>query len=167
MNHWIKRIVATGLALGALFVGLLLMLSGIGHARGVRAVVPQAPSLISSRIADANYVDAYRITVAPGRFRDLDDVVAVAFQKGRQVDRNATEVVYEDRAPGRVFYVAYQLASEGGQSTLTRTTVVRYIRSCLASSERRAYFAVVRQVHQRVMPFMLSRMVRSADNRRP
>ncbi len=162
MNRWIKRIVAIGLALGTLFVALLLMLSGIGHSRGVRAVVPQAPSLISRRIAGADYVDAYRIAEAPGRFRNLDDVVAVAFQEGRQVDRNTTEVVYEDRAPGLIFYVAYQLTSEGGQSILTMTTVVRY-----TSSAGRAYFAVVRPVHQRGMPFMVSRMVRSADNRKP
>ena len=162
MNPWVKRIVATGVALGALFVGLLLMLSGIGHSRGVRAVVPQAPSLIASRIAGADYVDAYRITVAPRRFRNLDDVIAAAFQKGRQVDRNETEVVYEDSAPGLVFYVAYQLASEGDQTALTMTTVVRY-----TSSAGRAYFAVVRPVHQRGMPFMVSRMVRSSDSRKP
>ena len=162
MNRWIKRIVATGLALGALFVGLLLTSSGIGHSRGVRTVVPKTPSLITSRIAGADYVDAYRITVAPGRFRNLDDVVAAAFQKGRQVDRNATEVVYADRAPGLVFYVAYQLDSDGGQSTLTMTTVVRY-----TSSAGRPYFTVVKPVHRRGVPFMVSRMVRSVDNRKP
>ncbi len=78
MNGWIKRIVATGLALGALFVGLLMVLSGMGHSRGVRLVVPRAPSIIASRIDGADHVDAYRITLAFGRFRNLDDVVAAA-----------------------------------------------------------------------------------------
>lgn len=82
-------------------------------------------------------------------------MIAAAFQKGHEVGRSATEVVYQDRAPGLVFDVAYQLTLESEQSVLTMTTAVRY-----TSGTGRVYFAMVRPIHRRLVPFMVSRMAR-------
>lgn len=158
MKRWIKRLLVSGLIFVGILAALLLSLAGIARSRGVRAVIPPAPSLIATRVAGADYVDAYRVEVPLGRFRNLDDVIASAFQKGQLVDRSATEVVYQDGAPGLVFDVAYQLIPSGGHAALTMTTTVRYL-----SATGRAYFALVRPVHRRLVPFMLSRMAQRTD----
>lgn len=155
MNHWVKRLLATGLAIALLLIGLLFTLAIVANARGVRSVMAPVPSLIAIRGAGADYLDAYRVAVSPERLRNLDDVVAVAFQKGDEIGRSATEVVYQGCAPGLVFEVAYQLTLESDTSELTMTTAVRY-----TSGTGRVYFALVRPIHRRLVPFMVSRMAR-------
>lgn len=155
MNRWVKRLLAAGLAVALLLVGLLFSLAIIANARGVRSVVAPAPSLIAIRAVGADYLDAYRVTASPERLRNLDDVVVAAFQKGDEVARSATEVVYTGCAPGLVFDVAYQLTHESDNPVLTMTTAVRY-----TSGTGRLYFAIVRPIHRRLVPFMVSRMAR-------
>ncbi len=156
MKRWGGRFLVAGLAIAVLSVALLLTLGAMGHSRGVRVVPPPVGSLIAARAQGATYVDAYRLSVSGDELRDLDDVIAAAFQKGREVARSETEVVYQDRAPGLVFDVSYQLAPDGRRSALTMTTVVRY-----TSRVGRIYFALIRPIHRRGVPFMLSRMART------
>ncbi|TPW14938.1 MAG: hypothetical protein FD129_989 [bacterium] len=87
--------------------------------RAVHAVAMPAASLIERQAPGANYLDAYRVAVPPGRFRNIEDVIAVAFQKGHEVGRSATEVVYHGCAPGLTWAVAYQLVAGGEMSMLT------------------------------------------------
>lgn len=155
MKRWVKRLLATGLAVALLLIGLLLLLAVVANARGVRSVRAPAPSLIAIRAIGADYVDAYRVPVSPERLRSLDDVEAAAFQKGDEVGRSATEVVYHGCGVGLVFDVAYQLTPEGETSLLTMTTAVSY-----TSGTGRVYFALVRPIHRRLGPFMVSRMAR-------
>lgn len=155
MNSWVKRVLVTGLAVALVLIGLLSVLAAIAHSRGVRTAAVPAPSLIAIPAGHADYFDAYSVTVPPERFHNLHDVIAVAFQKGHEVGRSPTEVVYQDCAPGLVFDVAYQLTVEDGRSVLTMTTAVRY-----TNAIGPIYFGLVRPFHRRLVPFMISRMAR-------
>lgn len=155
MKRWVKRLLATCLGVAALLLGFVFLLGVVANARGVRSVAVPSPSLIAPRATGMDYVDAYRVAVSSGRLRNLDDVVAAAFQKGDEVGWSTTEVVYTGCAPGLVFDVAYQLDHENDKPVLTMTTVVRY-----KSWVGRIYFAAVRPIHRRLVPFMVSRMAR-------
>ena len=155
MNRWVRRLLMLGLAVALLLIGFLFSLAMIANARGVRSVTAPTPSLLATRAVGADYLDAYRVTVSPERLQNLDNVIAAAFQKGDEVGRSETEVVYEGCAPGLVFDVAYQLTLESEKSALTMTTAVRY-----TSWTGRVYFALVRPIHRRLVPFMVSRMAR-------
>lgn len=67
MNRWVKRLLATGLTVGLLLIGLSFSLAVVAHSRGVRSVVAPAPSLIAIRAVGADYLDAYRVAVSPER----------------------------------------------------------------------------------------------------
>ena len=153
MKRWGGRFLGAGLAVLVLSVAMLLTVEAMGHSRGVRVVPPPVGSLIAARAQGAAYIDAYRLSVSGDELRDLDDVIASAFQKGREVARNESEVVYQDRAPGLVFDVSYQLVPDGERPALTMTTAVRY-----TSRVGRVYFALIRPIHRSGVPFMLSRM---------
>lgn len=142
-----------------LIVGVLglLVMSGVAVGHGVEPVPLPLQSYIAAGAASADYTDAYRVPMPYGGFRTIDDVIANAFQKGREIHRSDEEVVYEGDAPGLHFYVSYLLDRTATPPTLTMATRVRYL-----NRTGRWYFIVVRQVHRRLTPIMLDQMAQSA-----
>lgn len=153
MNVLLSRVLVVLLCVILAGSLLLLSLGGLARESGVRTVTLPRRSLIAAHADGADYFDAYRTPLAQGQFRNLDDVIAAAFQKGYEVSRNETEVVYHGRSCGVAFHVSYKLSSASDPKGLTITTIVRY-----ESAAGRVYFAFVLPAHRKLVPFLLGRM---------
>ena len=152
-RKWVRMIGVTLLAL--LTIGFVTMevLRLIGSHRGVKSVSLPAGSEVEARSHDADYVDAYSSpTRAPVSLGLID---RFAFQRGSEVISTPNEVVFESGAPGLRFLVSYYLTEPGPDQTVTVSTAVFY-ESALGA----LYFAPVKQVHKRGVPFIVSQLVK-------
>ncbi len=141
------------LALAA-FVVLALGLRRVAQGpAGVTAVPIDSEWAIGKHLAGAGYADAYRTTIAPQRFADIDAVMDAAFQRGSLIEKNEQEVLYRGGAPGLVFHVTYRIAGEAAAPSLEMATVVHY-RHWMG----RFYFFFVRPVHRLGVPWMFKKM---------
>jgi hypothetical protein len=156
----ILRFIAIGSAV-ALVVGVvgLFIMAGVAAGHGVERVQIPVDSYIALVAAAADYADAYRAPMPYGGYRNIDEVIAKAFKKGREVYRGDEEVVYEGEARGVHYMVSYILDNKGDPPTLTVATRIRYV-----TDQGRWYFRVERPIHRRLTPIMLDQMASSAAN---
>ena len=133
-------------------VGLAILVAG---PPGVEVIPLPAGSWLADLAREADYVDTFRMRVAPDEFPDVASLDALAFQKGELVERNAHEVVYRGNAPGLRFWVRY--AVDPGGPSVEMSTVVQYL-----DSKGRLYFAFVRPIHRIGVPWMFRRQVNRA-----
>ena len=162
MNGFLLRVFVVGLCVTLAGSLVLLTLGVLAHEDGVRTVRVPRQSLIAAHADGADYLDAYETPLVRNRFRNLEDVIVAAFQKGYEISRSETEVVYHGRSCGVAFHVSYKLSSASDPAGLTMTTIVRY-----ESIAGRVYFAFVRPAHRKLVPFLLGRMGKARGNTPP
>ncbi len=121
----------------------------------VGAVALPPGSEIERRSSGADYVDAYRASVA-GPI-PLEVIERLSFQRGTEVAASSNEVVFESTAPGLHSLVSYYLTDPDQSQTVTVGTAVFY-----ESFLGWLYFTPVKQVHKRGLPFAVSKMLRGA-----
>jgi len=151
-RRWIRVLAAI---LGAILIvgfGALEALRFVASRRGVDSVPLPRGSAVEAMSGSADYVDAYRSRVPTPV--PLDGIDRFVFQGGARVASSANEVVFESGAPGLRFLVSYYLTDPGPEQSVTVSTVVFY-----ESVVGAIYFAPVKQVHKRGVPFIVSRLV--------
>jgi len=121
--------------------------------RGVKRFDSYPFSDSEKLFVQADYIDAYSSLLVGTNLQTIDKVAEKAFQKGKEIFRSKSEVVYQDGAPGLDFLVSYRLDSESSPKTLTITTAVFY-----KEPKGRRYFRLISPIHRTLAPFMLSRM---------
>ncbi len=89
----------------------------------------------------------------------MESINRFALQRGREIGRSDTEIVYEDRAPGLTFVVSYEVADgELAFSTAVKT----------ADRTGRLHFTVIRPFHRilaPVVPIITARRLCAVANR--
>ncbi len=155
MKRLHRRLSIGGVAAVLTLVAVVLWLGALARLRGVREIERPPRSLISMTMPEPDYSDTYRAPTPPNAFLNLDDVRAVAFERGVEIARSQWEVVYEGNAPGLTYHVSYFVEGGFPPTALRMTTSVAY-RNWIG----RVYFAVVGPFHRRGVPFMLGRMAR-------
>ncbi|MEM8861815.1 MAG: hypothetical protein AAGD96_26125 [Chloroflexota bacterium] len=133
----------------------LIILRMIANRRGVQRVQPYSfkDASVEHLFFQADYVDAYRAPLRSSSLQDIDTVVYKAFQKGNEISRTGSEVIFQEGAPGLDFAVSYRLEPDDEPRTLTMTTAVLF-----KGTKGKRYFRFVCPVHCTLTPFMISRM---------
>ncbi|WP_420632145.1 hypothetical protein [Candidatus Leptofilum sp.] len=138
---------------------LILALRFIAMLRGTHQVEPSI-SLenkgIKKRFYEADYVDSYRAQLRESNLQNIEAVAQYAFQKGQEVGRSKSEIVFQEGAPGLGFIVAYKLEPERQPKTITMTTAVSF-----NEPKGNIYFRLICPIHCTLLPFLLSRMARA------
>ncbi len=158
MKRW-KLFLLAGIAFVAIAVAFgLSSLAASARQRGVERVpVPQA-TLIAGTLVDADYADAYAVSVPARLFRDAAALSQYAFQKTERAAHTDDEVMYGGGSSNLTYHVSYLLTKRDGQrATVTVSTTVRY-----ENWRGRAYFTVVKPFHRVLTPYMVGRMVERA-----
>jgi hypothetical protein len=140
-------------------VGLFIM-AGVAQTHDVVRIPVPSGSYIAGALGTPDYTDAY---IAPMPFRsfgNIDRVAQQAFHRGdREVYRGKNEVAYEGKKAGVEYIVSYILAKDTSPQTLTVATAVK-----TGDKKSRYYWRVAKQVHRRLMPYLVDRMVTSAPD---
>lgn len=142
------------LVLVACAIGLFVM-AGVAQSHDIVALpVPQS-SFIASTQPLSDYSDAFVAPMHHATFRDIDRVAEQAFHRGDQeVFRDEREVVYQGRMLGVNYHLSYMLLRDPSPTTLTVSTTVKF-----ENKYAHYYWPVLKQVHRRLMPYLLDRMV--------
>lgn len=137
----------------AALLGLFIM-SSVARMHGVESVPIPPDSYISGHAGNADYADAYRAKMEFNPYRNIDEVIEQAWEKGSgAIYRSDKEVCYEGVAPGLTYRVSYILDFKANPRTLTVCTTVHYVKT-----KGEWYFALVMPFHKMLMPFMVDRM---------
>lgn len=152
--------ILAGVAVVVAIVALLGLgaMSTLARVDGVHEIPVPSTSLIAANAAAANYADAWRIDMPLDCFANVDAMAKNAFYTPVEIQRDATEVVYEGSAPGLHYEVSY---------ILDRSTHPPAIEVCTAvhidNREGRLYWAFVHPIHRMIVPYMLKRMANAAS----
>lgn len=140
-------------------VGLLIM-AGVAQTHDVVRIPVPSGSYIASAIPNPTYTDAYVGPMQFHSFANIERVAQQAFHRGdREIYRSQNEVAYEGRTAGVDYIVSYILVKETSPQTLTVATAVK-----TSSKKSRYYWMVAKQVHRRLMPYLVDRMVTTAPD---
>jgi hypothetical protein len=141
------------------FIGLIIM-AGVAGTHGVKRIDIPPKSYLAATAPSADYADAYMIKMEFVAYRDIHQVIENATIKGDdETFRSANEVVYEGKAPGLRYHVAYILNREPNPPTLAMVTTVRIL-----NKEGRWYWKLVRPIHRCLAPYMLDRLASRATD---
>jgi hypothetical protein len=139
----------------ALAIGLFIM-AGVAQSHDVVRIPVPPSTYIAGTEPKADYTDAYIGPMEYSTFRDIDRVAQQAFHRGdKEVYRDEREVAYEGSALGLSYTISYILMKDSSPQTLTVATTVRY------GEQKRSRYAwmVAKQVHRRLLPYMVDRMI--------
>lgn len=140
-------------------VGLFIM-AGVAQTHDVVRIPVPSGSYIASAMPNPTYTDAYVGPMHFHSFANIDRVAQQAFHRGdREIYRSKNEVAYEGRTGGVDYIVSYILVKETSPQTLTVATAVK-----TGDKKSRYYWMVAKQVHRRLMPYLLDRMVTTAPD---
>jgi hypothetical protein len=140
---------------GAALLGLFLM-SSIARMNGVESLSIPADTYISGHAQTADYTDAYRTEMLFNQYRNIDDIIANAWEKGSgAIYRTEKEVCYEGASLGTTFRISYILDLEAKPVTLTVCRTIHY-----ADTKAEWYYPVVMPFQRMLMPFMVDRMAK-------
>ena len=92
-------------------------------------------------------------------FDPRDPKVMYAGYENCEIYRSKNEVAYEGRTAGVDYIVSYILMKETSPQTLTVATAVK-----TGNKKSRYYWMVAKQVHRRLMPYLVDRMVTTAPD---
>ncbi|HEU4930062.1 MAG TPA: hypothetical protein VFU38_09550 [Candidatus Krumholzibacteria bacterium] len=140
-------------------VGLFIM-AGVAQSHDVVRVPVPSGSYIAGSVSSPDYTDAYVAPMQYRSFANIDRVAQQAFHRGdREVYRSKSEVAYEGEALGIAYVTSYILVKETSPQTLTVATSVK-----LGNKKARYCWMVAKQVHRRLMPYLIDRMVVTAPD---
>lgn len=136
-------------------IGLFIM-SGVAQSHDVVSIpVPQG-TFIAGTIPNSDYSDAYVGPMEYAGFASIERVEQQAFHRGiKEVYRDEREVAFQGEALGYTYHVSYILFKDPRPSTLVVATTVKYG----PDKKRRYLWKVAKQVHCRLMPYLLDRMI--------
>lgn len=138
----------------------LSSLAASARQRGVERVPVPRATLIAGTLVDADYADAYAVSVPPRLFRDAEALSQYAFQKTERAAQTENEVMYGGGSSSLTYHVSYLLTKrDASGATVTVSTTVRY-----ENWRGRAYFTVVRPFHRVLTPYLVGRMVERATS---
>lgn len=158
MKRWKLFLLAGVVILAIAVVFGLSALAASARRRGVERVPVPRATLIAGTMVDADYADAYAVSVPPRLFRDAAALSQYAFQKTDRAAQTENEVMYAGGSSNLTYHVSYLLTKRDGvRATVTVSTTVRY-----ENWRGRAYFTVVKPFHRVLAPYMVGRMVERA-----
>lgn len=135
-------------------IGLFIM-AGVAQSHDVVRIPLPSSSFIASTAPNSAGADAFVAPMRYSTYRDIDRVAQLAFHKGqREVFRNDTEVAYEGETAGVHYYISYILVRDTSPPTLVAATTVQ-----TKDKKGRYCWKAFEQVHRRLMPYMLDRMI--------
>ncbi len=141
-------------------IGLFVM-AGVAQSHGVVPIPLPPGTFIAGTEPTSDYADAYIVPMQYRSYRDVARVAQLAFHRGdKEVYRDEREVVYEGERAGIHYYISYMLMKDPQPTTLTVTTVVKYT----DPKKGRYLWMVGRQIHRRMMPYLLDRMAVTAPD---
>jgi hypothetical protein len=140
-------------------IGLFVM-AGVAQSHDVVRLPVPSGTFIAGTLPTADYSDAYVAPLRYSGFSSIERVAQQAFHRGhREVFRSDSEVAYEGRASGLEYYISYILRRDTSPPTLAVATTVR-----IREKKGRYYWMVAKQVHRRLLPYMLDRMAITAPD---
>ena len=140
-------------------IGLFIM-AGVAQTHDVVRIPVPPGSFAANAISNPSYSDAYVAPLQYRSFRDIDRVAQLAFHRADgEIHRGQNEVAYEGKIAGVEYVVSYILVRETSPQTLTVATTVK-----TTSKKSRYYWMVAKQVHRRLMPYLVDRMATTAPD---
>ena len=159
MRRWFRFLLGTLTVMAVIGLSALLTLWAVARSRGVIRVSIPGASIIETKSQSADYSDAYRMTIRSDLFRDSGSLDRFAFQKGARIGATLQEIVYTGNSPGLRYYISYLVRHVGSESNITVSTIVHY-----HTWKGQLYFTNIKPVHRVLTPFMVSIMVRNAED---
>jgi hypothetical protein len=157
MGTFLKIVIGAAIVLVIVAALGLTVMSYLARMDNVYEVPVPPESLIAPSAAGADYADAWRGELR-GSYRDIEHVAANAFHTPVEIQRDDREVLYEGAAPGLRYRISYILDHESRPHGIVVCTTVNVL-----SRTGRVYWTLVRPIHRALVPYLLKRMVDSAE----